>query len=244
MERPIFTNADIGSNILIEFSTPFSIRGANSSNYSITQPSNIYANIIAPESSDSSNTDNNIGSTNPEDAEPSEYEDTATGIQVSAPEGVIQPWCKLVVDEIYPDTDEYNDAYNKLDNEKNAITEYCKLYEIHLENQDGNIIQPNTSKELVTVRIPVPDNYDLNELEIYRINEDTDDSLDENVVNISNKNYCEYRVDHFNTYIMIDKNTTNDIIKSIFYYLIIFLPLLLIALFIILLKKRKNKEDQ
>ena len=118
------------------------------------------------------------------------------------------------------------------------------MYEIHLEDQDGQIIQPDTSKGLITVRIPVPDNYDLNELEIYRINEDTDDEFNENVVNISNKNYCEYRVDHFSPYIMIDKNTINDVIKSILYYLIIFLTLLFIALFIIIFRKKKHKEDQ
>lgn len=96
----------------------------------------------------------------------------------------------------------------------------------------------------MTVRIPVPDNYDLTELEIYRINKSNDDKFNGHIVTINNKNYYEYKTDHFSPYAMIDKNTAYDMIKSISYYLIIFLILPLIALFIIIFKKKKHKEDK
>ena len=180
-----------------------------------------------------------------------EAEDQATGIQVSAPEGVIPPWCTLVVSEKPQVSDEYdkmseehNQIYDKLDSEKKAIVESYKIYEIHLKDQDGNIIQPDTSKGLVTVRIPISNDYDLAELEVYRINEGSDDKFNGQVVKINNKSYYEYKTDHFSPYILIDKNTMNDITQALFYYSVIILPLLLLALIIIILKKRSHKEVQ
>ena len=177
-----------------------------------------------------------------------EAEDQATGIQVSAPEGVIPPWCTLVVSEKPQVSDEYdkmseehNQIYDKLDSEKKAIVESYKIYEIHLKDQDGNIIQPDTSKGLVTVRIPISNDYDLAELEVYRINEGSDDKFNGQVVKINNKSYYEYKTDHFSPYILIDKNTMNDITQALFYYSVIILPLLLLALIIIILKKRSHR---
>lgn len=75
------------------------------------------------------------------------------------------------------------------------------------------------SKGLITVNIPVPNDYGLADLEIYRIKEDADDDFDENVININNKSYCQFETDHFSPYTMIDENSFNDSIQAIIPYL-------------------------
>ena len=169
-----------------------------------------------------------------------EAEDSKTGIQVYAPKGVFPKWTKLIVREMYPNTNEYDDAYDKLDENIKRKIEHIKLYEVYVVNQYGEVIQPNVSKGLVTVRIPIPNDYDLADLQIYRIKQDADDNFETNVVNINNKNYCEFQTNHFSPYTLIDEKTISDIILSIFPYFLI----LLLILFILIFKKRDKDEDK
>ena len=145
---------------------------------------------------------------------------------------------------MYPNTTEYDDNYENLDEEKRSKIEHAKLYEIYIINQDGQIVQPDISKGLITVDVPVPNDYDLADLEIYRIKEDADDDFDERVVDINNRNYCEFETDHFSPYTMIDENTLNDIIQTILPYLLLLLILLFLILLIIILIKRKKDEEE
>lgn len=257
---PIFTTSAEGQNIAIEFNPPFSLEGADALNYYVTQPTNIYGNITHPSDYQTDDISENLNNNQPKDEttpsdtseinnndseEAFEAEDSLTGIRVSAPKGVFPRWCRLIIREMYPDTTEYTDNYKNLDEEKRSKIEHAKLYEIYIINQDGQTVQPDISKGLVTVDIPVPNDYDLTDLQIYRIKEDADDDFDEKVVNINNRSYCQFETDHFSPYTMIDENTLYDIIQQILPYLLLLLILLFsILLIIILLKRKKDKDEE
>ncbi len=202
-------------------------------------------NYNSDNSDDSTQSDSDETTTDDDDPdEIFEAEDSKTGIQVYAPKGVFPKWSRLVVREMYPNTNEYDNAYKNLDENIKRKIEHIRLYEVYVVNQYGEVIQPNISKGLVTVRIPIPNDYDLADLQIYRIKQDADDNFDTNIVNINNKNYCEFQTNHFSTYTIIDERTTNDIILSILPYLILLLILILISLFILILTKRNKDEDK
>ena len=205
-----------------------------------TDPTN---NLQQDMNYDSNNSDD---STNPDIDEPIIYgdpdeifeaEDSNTGIQVYAPKGVFPKLSGLIVREMYPNTDEYDNMYKNLDENIKRKIEHIRLYEVCVVNQNGEVIQPNISKGLVTVRIPIPNDYDLADLQIYKIKHDANDNFETNVININNKNYCKFQTNHFSTYTMIDEKTTNDIILSILPYLILLSILTLMSLFIFILKK-------
>ncbi len=207
--------------------------------------SNYDQNFYSIDYDDSIQSDSDETTTDDDDQdEIFDAEDSRTGIQVYAPKGVFPKWSRLVVREMYPNTNEYDNAYKNLDENIKRKIEHIRLYEVYVVNQDGEVIQPNISKGLVTVRIPIPNDYDLADLQIYRIKQDADDNFDTNIVNINNKNYCEFQTSHFSPYTMIDEKTINDIILSILPYLILLLILILISLFILILTKKKKDEDK
>lgn len=285
--KPKFKHTGPGNNIEIDFSGLY-IAGYSASNYNLTMPKNIYANIISNDIDDNLSYDskdniiafinppeptknnkfkttdpkNNLqrdmnydsdnlnDSTQPDSDKPTtdddsdaifEAEDSKTGIQVYAPKGVFPKWSRLIVREMYPNTDEYDNAYGNIDENIKRKIEHIKLYEVYVVNQDGEVIQPNISKGLITVRVPIPNDYDLADLQIYRIKQDADDNFETNIVNIKNRNYCEFQTNHFSPYTMIDEKTINDIILSILPYLIL---IFLILLIIILIKRKKDKEEE
>ncbi len=201
-------------------------------------------NYDSDNSDDSTQPDSDEITTDDDQDEIFEAEDSKTGIQVYAPKGVFPKWSRLIVREMYPNTNEYDNAYNNLDENIKRKIEHIRLYEIYVVNQDGEVIQPNISKGLVTVRVPIPNDYDLADLQIYRIKQDSDDNFKTNIVNINNKSYCEFQTNHFSTYTIIDEKTTNDIILSILPYLILLLTLILMSLFILILKKRDKDENK
>ncbi len=171
-----------------------------------------------------------------------EAEDSATGIQVSAPKGVFPKSSKLVVKEMQQNTNEYDNAYKNLDDEKKNKIEHIKLYEVCVVDQNNEIIRPNISKGLITVKIPTPNDHDLTNLQIDRIKQNANNNFNENIVNINNRNYCEFQTNHFSPYTMIDEKNINDIMQSILPYLVVFVFILLISLSTIMLKKRKTKK--
>lgn len=201
-------------------------------------------NYDSDNSDDSAQPDSDETTTDDDQDEIFKAEDSKTGMQVYAPKGVFPKWSRLIVREMYPNTNEYDNAYNNLDENIKRKIEHIRLYEIYVVNQDGEVIPPNISKGIVTVRVPIPNDYDLADLQIYRIKQDADDNFETNVVNINNKNYCEFQTNHFSTYTIIDEKTTNDIILSILPYLILLLILILMSLFILILKKRDKDEDK
>ncbi len=235
------TNTDYNSNNNLN-----NIEHNSSNNFplDINSAFNHSENTNLDNSEDSTQYDSDETATNDDQDEIFEAEDDLTGMQVYAPKGVFPKWSRLVVREMYPNTNEYSDTYKNLDEKIKNKIENIKLYEIYVVNQDGEVIQPNISKGLITVRIPIPNDYDLADLQIYRIKQDADDDFDETIVNINNRNYCEFQTNHFSPYTMIDENSINDIIQSLIPYMLLLLILTLISLFIIIITKRKKAEDK
>lgn len=85
---------------------------------------------------------------------------------------------------------------------KGISTKYL-LYDITLLNNNIKI-QPSGN---VKISIPIPSDFDINKLEVYRINEDgTKIKYDIRVEN----NYAIFETDHFSMYTIVEHNVTNE----------------------------------
>ncbi len=208
---------------------------------SINLPNNFQLNIKDNLNSadNSTQSDSNEPSADDPD-EIFEAEDSATGIQVYAPKGVFPKSSKLVVKEMQQNTDEYDNAYKNLGENIKRKIEYIKLYEVCVVDHNNEIIQPNISKGLIKVKIPTPNDHNLTNLQINRIKQDANNNFNETIVNINNKNYCEFQTNHFSPYTIIDEKIMNDMSQSIFLYILLFFVLISISLTIIILTKRKT----
>ena len=265
---PRFKRINIGNNMPINF-TEFSLQGKYAYKYYIKQhPNNIKINKLKlsnfpkplKNKLNSINLPNNFqlnikdnlnsaaNSTQSDSNEPSaddpdeifEAEDSATGIQVYAPKGVFPKSSKLVVKEMQQNTDEYDNAYKNLGENIKRKIEHIKLYEVCVVDKNNEIIQPNIYKGLIKVKIPTPNDHDLTNLQINRIKQNANNNFNEDIVNINNKNYCEFQTNHFNPYTIIDEKIMNDMSQSIFLYILLFFVLISISLTIIILTKRKT----
>ncbi len=171
-------------------------------------------------------------------------QDSNSKVWVEAPAGVFPKNSKLIVQTLNYDPEEYEKVLEGLDEDKKQTAERLKLFEIHVINSDGDIIQPTTDYGLVTVRIPIPDDFDKDDLEVYRVLFDLPDSeFDEYVVTIDNKHYCEFKTDHFSPYALIDKKSDNNFSKIIIVVSILIL-LIMIAILLFILFKRNKDENQ
>lgn len=135
--------------------------------------------------------------------------DPSTNLWIEAPSGVFPEGSKLIVEKFSDDSPGYERIFYDLDEDKKQMAQRLKLFEIHVTDINGNIIQPNTNNGLVTVRIPVPDDFDIDDLEVYRVLFDLpDDEFNEYVVTINDNHYCEFKTNHFSPYALIDKKMT------------------------------------
>ena len=100
--------------------------------------------------------------------------DAATGVKVHADKGVFEEGVQLVVTPITS-----GDVYNKAVNSLTEVGKKFRLYEVHFVNVQGQEVQPNGT---VTVYYPIPEGYDINNLVLYRINEDGTKTLVKGVV--------------------------------------------------------------
>ncbi len=177
--------------------------------------------------------------------------DEKTGVLVRALPGVIPNGSTIVIDPLSQDTQErtkeYERIYGAIDTDIRETLERCKLFEIHIKDVNGNLIQPNGSVE---ISIPIPDDFDKSEqdLDVYRVQLglDDDDDFEEYIQEIDGIHYCTFSTDHFSPYALIDKDTKSKENKSanaIVIFSIIFLAITLaILLIIILIRKSKNKN--
>lgn len=123
--------------------------------------------------------------------------DSATGVKVHADKGVFEAGVKLVVNPITA-----GDIYNKAANSLADIGNKFRLYEVHFDNTQGQEVQPNGT---VTVYYPVPEGYDVNNLALYRINEDGTKTLVKGVVE---DGYYKVVTKSFSTYALVEKGST------------------------------------
>lgn len=122
--------------------------------------------------------------------------DTATGVKIHADKGVFEEGVKLVVTPITSGTD-----YDKAEAALNEIGKNFKLYEIHFEDADGNEVQPNGT---VTVSYPIPEEYNAENVVMYRINDDGSKTLIKGTVQ---DGYYVVIVKSFSNYALVEADS-------------------------------------
>lgn len=234
---PTFGSKEISENIPIIFTPEFFIYGKDSHNYSLDSRPDVTANINMDTQSGSGQEKSAHQKSGKQYGVPLAFnrQDNDSGVWVEAPNGVFPENSKLIVQTLNYTPEEYEKVLAGLDEDKKQIAERIKLFEIHVVDSENNIIQPNTNNGLVTVRIPIPDDFDKDDLEVYRVLFDLPDSeFDEYVVTIDNKHYCEFKTDHFSPYALVDKKSDDNLLKnsmnSVFILLIIITTIVILWL--------------
>ena len=261
---PTFSKTNVGKNIPIDF-TYFSLIGDDSSNYSIIHPTNITANIINPTKNTSyqndklenysflnSNNDNisidsdyistdNESPSNSDNLSDSVFDqkDSKTGIWVYAPAGVFNSNTKLFVKDIDKTSSEFNDLYIKIDQDKTQSINNTHLFQIHVENEQHEIVNPNISKGSITIRIPIPNSYDPDKFKIYGFDQNSNNEINKQIVKINEQYYYEFQTNNLSTYATVNKQISGDFIKLLSITPII--SAFTIVLIIILIKLKHSK---
>lgn len=123
------------------------------------------------------------------------------------------------------------------------MAERIKLFEIHVVDSGGNIIQPNTFYGLVTEKIAIPDDFDNDYLGVYRVLSDLPDiEFNEYIVTIGNKHYCKFKTDHFSSYALVDKKSDNYLWGNVIF--LIFILLIIITIVVILWLSKNEGSEQ
>lgn len=165
--------------------------------------------------------------------------DDKTGIWVCAPAGVFNPNAKLSVKEISKTSSEFIDLCNKITDSRNQNINNTQLFEIHVENEKHEIINPNISKGLITVRIPIPDSYNPDKFKIYRLHQNPDNEINKQIIKINEKYYYEFQTNNFTTYATVNEQTSNNFTNLVVIAFIISAST--IALVVVLIKLKNNK---
>ena len=180
----------------------------------------------------------------PEDKEFYQIDDN-TGIRVHAPAGVFPANSHILVKKLEHGSknndldDNYKKAVENLDKENKKKIEKINLYSVKVVDDNSNVLQPNGE---VTIMLPVPENFNENDLEALRIMSGKDTSFSSNIVEIDGKKYCAFVTDHFSIYGLIDKLTVEDFIKHMVPYLIVYIILGISVAIYFILKKRALKN--
>lgn len=242
---PTFSSKEIAKNIPIIFTPEFFIYGKDAHNYSLDPHPDVTANINMDTQSGSDKGISESQKSGKQYGVPLAFnrQDNDSGVWVEAPNGVFPESSKLVVQTLNYDPEEYEKVLQGLDEDKKQIAERIKLFEIHVVDSDGNIIQPNTAYGLVTVRIPIPDDFDKGDLEVYRVLFDLPDSeFEEYVVTIDDKHYCEFKTDHFSPYALVDKKSDDNLLKKSMISVFILLIIIITIVILWLAKQKANKN--
>ncbi len=133
-------------------------------------------------------------------------EDKETLVKVEAPAGVFPENSHLKVKKLSSKTFEYEKTFKGLDKNIKSMSEKNLLFEISIVDGSGNLVQPNTEYGLATVKIPIPEDFDKNDLQVYRIQYVfPDDSFNEHVIQENGRHYCRFQTDHFSPYALTDE---------------------------------------
>lgn len=171
--------------------------------------------------------------------------DQSTGVWIHASSGVIPKNSKLIVDQLDQSNEErakeYKKIYGNLDEKTKETLERCNLFEIHIVDNKGNIIQPEGSAK---VGIPIPENFDKTneDIEIYRVQMglDDDDDFNEHIKEIDGVYYCVFETDHFSPYALVDKNLQDPKLSSSNIILILFLVAFIFLFILFFVRKVKE----
>lgn len=85
-------------------------------------------------------------------------------------------------------------------------TEHGQLYQIYFADENDNKVEPLNLENLVEVWVPVPDGYDIEDLKMYYLIQNADDTEHKilRIENESNHNYAVFETNHFSPYTLID----------------------------------------
>ncbi len=122
-----------------------------------------------------------------------DQEDKDTGIKVHADKGVFAEKVELIV-KVITEGKTYERAAKAL----SSVGKKFTLYEIHLENANGEEVQPDGK---VTVSYKIPEGYNASKLALYRINDDGTKTMVNGTVK---DGYYEVVQKHFSNYALVE----------------------------------------
>jgi len=131
------------------------------------------------------------------------YTDSKTGVILEAPEGTFPEGSHISVEEVGKDHANYALVWNNVDDNIKEVAERCKFYSIEVLDKDGNKVQPQNGNK-VKICLPVPEGYDIKDVEAFRIESGDDIHYDSKIELIDGKNYLVFEVDHLSYYGIID----------------------------------------
>jgi len=108
-----------------------------------------------------------------------------------------------VVEEVEKDHANYALVWNDVDDYIKEVGERFKFYSIEVLDKDGNKVQPQNGNK-VKICLPVPEGYDIKDLEAFKIESGDDTHYESKIELIDGKNYLVFEVDHFCYYGIID----------------------------------------
>jgi hypothetical protein len=126
--------------------------------------------------------------------------------------------------------------------EDRNIVERMEFYDIYLINTLGQKIQPENGKYL-TVYIRIPHDFDVRDLDVYRVENGADIKYTSHTETIGNDDFLVFDTNHFSYYAVVDKDTEKISMlaaeknsdKSWFENYRILVPILLLLLLLLLL---------
>jgi hypothetical protein len=230
---PKFSNVNISSKpIKISFGL-FKISGKDANNYQLIQPSGITAKIT--------------------EIPPQEFVqiDESTGVCAEAPANVLPNSAVLAVEKLEEKTINFESMFSIIDEGESIAG--VDIFNITIVNEDGEKIQPDTNFGDVTLKLPIPDNFDEKYLKVVRIIEDApnEELPITGVVYENGFKYCEVKTTHFSLYALMNvidnaggKDEENWFEKNKMIIFSMILLLIILAIMMVLYNKlRKNSKN-
>ncbi len=98
---------------------------------------------------------------------------------------------------------------DNVDNDIKLSGKNFKFYKISvIDKETGEKVQPIDGKK-VTIMLPIPEDYNLDNLEAIRVESDEDIEYNEHIENINGKNYLVFDTNHFSDYALYEKISNN-----------------------------------
>ena len=167
--------------------------------------------------------------------------DKATGVQVQADMGKFVDGVSLTVSKLNKDTDSYNTTFSNVDTHIKDQIENIDIYSVSIVDRNGNTVQPEDGVGLVKLRIPIPQDFDKDDLSALYIayGNYNDEKSKGTIVNLNGNDYYEFEVKHFSDYALVDQLTTYE--KMFWPIVLISVIVLAVIIISIVLYNKKKK---
>lgn len=168
-------------------------------------------------------------------------EDEETGIIIKAESGVIPFGAKILVNRLDKmknnQGENYEEAMKNLDEDKEKNMEKAVFYSIDLVDDNNEEVQPNGNVE---VMLPIPDDFDENDIKVFRVIEDKDIEYGKEIAVIRGVRYCSIKAEHFSIYCLYDRMRQHDYMEYVLPYTIATSVILLGIVGIALYNRKRN----